>query len=166
MNTVIREYSTEFKYKILGFNDDKCECEICGKQELKGTYAIEDILNGGIIRAGSSCGAKMAGWTSKELVAKYKAGEKEKKLQAQKEYRTSAEYIAYENAIQFLNEETDKINEAICNELSHEKRNQLAATKRDLRSRLDYLQPFGIAQKNKMVEINIKYGYKPENYIV
>lgn len=69
--------TNELKYKVLGFNDEQCECDVCGKQELKGTYAIENLSTGEIFRAGSSCGAKMAGWTVKELSSKLKESEKQ-----------------------------------------------------------------------------------------
>ena len=158
-NTIIKEYAIEYKYKILGFNDDECNCDVCGKQELKGTYAIEDLSTGEIFRAGSVCGAKMAGWTKKELISKYKAGEKEKIDNAKKEFRQSAEYIAYDNAIQFLNNEDDEIQRNIVKYYKDEiKRKEFESMERSTKSRLEYIEPFRDALEIKRNEIRAKYN--------
>lgn len=160
MAAITREYATEMKYRILGFNDDQCSCDVCGKQELKGTYAMEDLSTGEIFRAGSVCGSKMAGWTTKELVAKYKVGEKEKLDAAKKELRESAEYIADEKALEFLNKEEDEINRQIFATDNQQKRSELHNTKRTIQSRMDYLMPSHIALTQKRKEISEKYGQK------
>jgi len=165
METITREYSIEKKYKILGFNDDQCSCDICGKQELKGTYAIEDLSTGEIIRAGSSCGAKRAGWTSKELVAKYKAGEKENLEAARKEFRSSEEFIAEEKAYLFLDNERNDLERTILNCRDEQQRKILADRERTLQSRLDYLRPFGLAKANKREEVIKKYNIKKDYYL-
>lgn len=165
MNAVAREYSIENKFKILGFNDDECTCHVCGKQELKGTYVMEDLSSGEIFRAGSVCGSKMAGWTSKELVAKYKAGEKEKLTAAKKELRESVEYINYDNALDFLNKEEDSITSKIMNTSDQQKRTELSNTRRTLESRLNYLRPFGELLEIKRASIVEKFGYKKNYYL-
>ena len=109
----ISEYTVSVTYKILGFNDDQCSCDVCGKQELKGTYMMENLITGEIFRAGSSCGSKMAKWTTKELVGRYKAGEKDKIEYARNEFRNSKEYIAYDNALELLNKESDDISTVV-----------------------------------------------------
>ena len=159
MTTITREYAVEKRFKILGFNDDQCSCDVCGKQELKGTYAMEDLMTGEIFRAGSTCGAKMAGWSTKELVAKYKTAEKEKRDAAQKEFRASAEYAAYNNALDFLNKEEDAVVSKIMNTCDQEKRNELSATKRTFESRMNYIQNFSRTLEEKRKEILAKYNF-------
>lgn len=159
------EYTTEKKYRILGFNDDQCSCDVCGKQELKGTYAMEDLSTGEIFRAGSSCGAKMAGWTTKELVAKYKAGEKEILENARKEFRNSAEHIAYNNALDFLNKESDELQRKLYNCPDENERKALYATERTFESRMEYLKPFSTANDNKRIEIVAKYNLRKGYYL-
>ena len=156
----IAEYTTEKKYRILGFNDDQCECDVCGKQELKGTYAMEDLSTGEIFRAGSTCGAKMAGWTTKELVAKYKAGEKENIETAKKEFRQSAEYIAYSNGLDFLNKESDELQRKLYNCLDENERKVIRGTERTFESRMEYIQPLSKAQEEKRKEICTKYNVR------
>jgi len=163
--TTVSEYSIEKKYKILGFNDDQCSCDICGKQELKGTYAIEDLQNGGIIRAGSSCGAKMAGWTSKELVSRYKAGEKENLEAAKKELRSSKEYLEYDAAIEFLRNESDNISIRLFNTPDQATRTAIALTERTFQSRREYLNPFTTALEIKRAQTVEKYNLKKGTYL-
>lgn len=154
------EYTTEKKYRILGFNDDQCSCDVCGKQELKGTYAMEDLSTGEIFRAGSSCGAKMAGWTTKELVAKYKLGEKENIETARKELRNSAEYIAYNSGLDFLNKESDDLSRKLYNCSDENLRKEIGATERTFESRMEYIQPLSKALDNKRVEVVAKYNLR------
>lgn len=52
--------------KIYGFTDSKTTCECCGKENLKGTYAIS-IDGGEILHFGSTCAFKKFGITEKEL---------------------------------------------------------------------------------------------------
>jgi hypothetical protein len=161
----VSEYTTEKKYRILGFNDDQCSCDVCGKQELKGTYAMENLSTGEIFRAGSSCGAKMAGWTSKELVAKYKAGEKEILENAKKELRNSAEYIAYNNGLDFLNKESDDIQRKLSTHPNEADRKIIAATERTFESRMEYIQPLSKALDNKRIELVAKHNLPKGMYL-
>jgi hypothetical protein len=159
MNT-ITEYTTEKKYKILGFNDDQCSCDICGKEELKGTYAIEDLASGEIFRAGSTCGAKMAGWTTKELVSKFKQAEKENIEAAKNEFRNSVEYFTYWDAVNFLNKEGDDIERKLFNCPDENLRKEIYATKRSFESRIKHLNTFSEPMEIKWLEIIAKYGIK------
>lgn len=161
----VAEYTTEKKYRILGFNDDQCSCDVCGKQELKGTYAMEDLSSGEIFRAGSSCGAKMAGWTSKELVAKYKAGEKENIETAKKELRQSAEYIAYNDGLNFLNKESDELQRKLYNTSDAAERKIIGATERTFESRMEYIQPLSRALDNKRIKVVAKYNLRKGYYL-
>ncbi len=161
----VAEYSTEKKYRILGFNDDQCSCDVCGKQELKGTYAMEDLSTGEIFRAGSSCGAKMANWTTKELIAKYKAGEKENLENAKKELRASAEYIAYNSGLDFLNKESDELQRKLYNCSDENLRKKISATERTFESRMEYIQPLSKALDNKRIEIVAKYNLRKGMYL-
>lgn len=162
---LVNKYITEIKYRILGFNDEQCECDICGKQELKGTYAIENISTGEIFRAGSTCGAKMAGWTSKELVTRYKIGEKEKLDNAKNEFRNTVEYIAYQNGLLFLNNENDELQRRIRNCSDEILRKEISATERSFESRREYIRPLSTALTNKRIELVAKYNLPKGSYL-
>lgn len=58
-------------YKVLGTTDEVTECEHCGRVELKGTIILGILDEDGNVedRAyfGAVCGAKAAGWTTKDL---------------------------------------------------------------------------------------------------
>lgn len=50
------------RYKILGLTDDRCECEACGKQNLKCTVALEPVDSDGgacgpVVYFGRDCAA-------------------------------------------------------------------------------------------------------------
>jgi len=161
----IKEYEVQKTYRILGFNDDQCECDVCGKQELKGTYVMEVVATGEIFRAGSTCGAKMAGWTTKELVAEYKASEKQKLENAKKELRASEEYGAYNAGLDFLNAESDELQRRALNCRSDEGRAALRLEERTMESRMAYLRPLHIALHNKKKEVVEKYGLPEKTYL-
>lgn len=97
------ETVTERAYKFLGFNDDCCTCDICGKEDLRGTYALESFTTGDIVRAGSVCGAKMLGFTIAEFVSTHKKEFKLLFMKAKNELINSSEYKAYNNEIDRLN---------------------------------------------------------------
>lgn len=157
--------SNELKYKVLGFNDEQCECDVCGKQELKGTYAIENLSTGEIFRAGSSCGAKMAGWTAKELVLKLKESDKLNLDNAKAELRNSIEYIEYEKAIEFLNKESEDLEKKMRYCSDEDERRKVGLSERSFESRRQYLSPFRIALDNKKEEILKKYNITKNNYL-
>ena len=152
--------NTELKYKVLGFNDDECECHICGRVELKGTYAIEDLSTGTIFRAGSSCGAKMAKWTTKELSLKLKLAEKENLQNAQSELKSSQEYINYNTALDKLNKDADLLYSKIYKETSQEKRNELSLLELRPSERLAILRPFSEKLNEFKDQLKVKYNLK------
>ena len=127
-------------YKILGFNADVCECDVCGKSELKGTYAIEDLETGEIFRAGSTCGAKMAGWTTKVFTKKVKEVELAQKEAKEIALRSSVEYFEYQKAIDFLNKESEEFNIKM-SKANEAERYELAKTERTYESRMEILKP-------------------------
>ena len=127
-------------YKILGFNADVCECDVCGKSELKGTYAIEDLETGEIFRAGSTCGAKIAGWSTKVFTKKVKESELAKKEAKEIALRSSIEYIEYQKAILFLNKESEEFNIKM-SKANEAERYELAKTERTYESRMEILKP-------------------------
>ena len=102
-NGINQQQEFTFKFKVLGFYDDVCECMICGKEELKGTFALENTETGEIIRAGSTCGAKMANWTKKELTSKLAIAEKENYAKARTEFLGSDECKYFYDCVKFLN---------------------------------------------------------------
>ena len=153
----------EQKYKILGFNDDQTSCDICGKEELRGTYAMEDMETGVIFRAGSTCGATMAGWSIKELKQIFKAGEKEKMEKAKQEFRNTPEYIAHEKAIQYLNNEADEIERRLLKCSDQAMRNKISEDERTPSDRMQYLKPTREALEAKKTELSNKYNL-PTHY--
>lgn len=58
-------------FRVLGTTQDVTECELCGRSELKGTIVLApldaDGNNEGVVYYGASCGAKAAGWTTKDV---------------------------------------------------------------------------------------------------
>lgn len=64
-------------YRVLGTTDDVTTCEICGREELKGTIVLGVLdADGNVeaeIYAGSSCGARAAGRKGRNAAAKLRA---------------------------------------------------------------------------------------------
>lgn len=92
---IIKE--TEKIYRNLGFTDEVTACDCCGKVDLKGTYAIENIETGDIMYYGCVCAAKRMQWSKKEFTTRYKTEEKEQTTAAHQEYRNSEEMVNYNN---------------------------------------------------------------------
>ncbi|WP_369147106.1 hypothetical protein [Streptomyces sp. R44] len=71
-------------YKILGTTDDVTTCELCGRDELKGTVTlcpldVDGNEDGDAVYFGVSCAAKAAGWTQREVRAGVKAADTAKR---------------------------------------------------------------------------------------
>jgi len=70
-------------FAVLGKTDHVTTCWLCGRDELRGTIAL-DVLDadgnrtGKIVYYGSSCGAQAAGWTQKEFNAAVRQAEQDK----------------------------------------------------------------------------------------
>lgn len=84
-------------YRVAGTTDEMTTCELCGRDELKGTVVLEplDVDGNGegvYCYFGSSCAAKAAGWTQREVTLRVKAA-KDAKRTAEKE-RCDAEHAA------------------------------------------------------------------------
>lgn len=82
-------------YKIKGFNDEFCNCDVCGRSELKGTFIIENLNTGDIFRAGSNCGSKITGMNKVNLKANLLKVNKENQYLASVELENSLESIEY-----------------------------------------------------------------------
>lgn len=52
--------------EVLGTTADHTDCELCGRQDLKGTVALRDTATGEVVHYGSDCAARAAGWTARE----------------------------------------------------------------------------------------------------
>lgn len=71
-------------FRVLGTTDHETTCWLCGRDELRGTIALE-ILDvdgtgtGNVVYYGSSCGAKAAGWTQKEFNTAVKVADQAKR---------------------------------------------------------------------------------------
>lgn len=57
-------------YKLVAINDDIDFCIACGKEELKRVMWLENLETGIIEHYGTTCGARMLGWTKKETSRK------------------------------------------------------------------------------------------------
>lgn len=101
MTTIIVK-ETERTHRNLGFTEEVTSCDCCGRVDLKGTYAIEDLQNGGIMYFGCVCAAKRMQWSKKEFTTRYKAEEREQTTAAQQEYRRSQEMANYNNWVNGL----------------------------------------------------------------
>ena len=97
MTTTITIKEVEQVYRNLGFTEEVTACDCCGKVDLKGTYAIENLMTGEIMYFGCVCAANKMNWSKKEFVTKYKADEKQQGDAARTEYRNSAEMKSYNN---------------------------------------------------------------------
>jgi len=65
------------KYALKGINDDHSVCEVCGKDHLKRVmWLVELDQDGGVLSdafpVGTSCGAKMLGWSHSKVQTKAK----------------------------------------------------------------------------------------------
>lgn len=71
-------------FRVKGTTNDVTTCELCGRDELKGTVVLE-ILDtdgtgtGDLVHYGVSCGAKAAGWTSKDIRTAAKTADTERR---------------------------------------------------------------------------------------
>jgi hypothetical protein len=58
-------------FKVKGTTNEVTECELCGRVDLKGTIVLAtldaDGNEEGVVYYGASCGAKAAGWTTKDV---------------------------------------------------------------------------------------------------
>lgn len=55
-------------FRIIGYTDFRNECDCCGKTDLKGTYVMADEFDNELY-FGVTCGAKVAGISTKEFKA-------------------------------------------------------------------------------------------------
>lgn len=86
---------TYIKAKILGFTDDVTECYRCGKQHLKGTYAVETPI-GDIIYLGSTCIGHVMEYSVKETNAFIKAELRARYLEMNTEIKQATAHITDE----------------------------------------------------------------------
>lgn len=71
-------------YRVIGTTDESTECDLCGKVELKATVMLVPLDDGGnddgdVCYFGTSCAAKAAGWTVREVKAGIKRAADEKR---------------------------------------------------------------------------------------
>jgi hypothetical protein len=91
MATIILK-STERIYKVLGFTESVTSCDCCGKQDLKGTYAMEHIESGEISYFGCVCAGKHQGYSKKEFTTEAKIKMSEIVKIAQSELNSTYEF--------------------------------------------------------------------------
>lgn len=85
-------------YRVKGTTDEVTDCELCGKVELKGTVMLVPLdadgnEDGEVSYFGTSCAAKAAGWTVRDVKAGIKraADEERERKQAAREAVRQAE---------------------------------------------------------------------------
>lgn len=70
-------------YRVKGTTDEVTECDLCGKVELKGTVILAaldaDGNEDGVCYFGTSCAAKAAGWTVRDVRAGIKVAKDEER---------------------------------------------------------------------------------------
>lgn len=89
-------------FRVLGTTDDVTTCELCGRDELRGTVVLEvlDVEGNGtgeLCHYGSACGAKAAGWSTREVVTAAKAADDARRAAEDRaaEARRAARFEAY-----------------------------------------------------------------------
>ena len=152
-------------YKVLGFNDDVCECDVCGKVELKGTYALEEVGTGDVIRAGSVCGATMAGWSKREWAKKVKESERLTMEAAIAELKESDEYLQHKLELERLNRERDRlIDHDTSRWIPQHERQAKEAQVKGPKERMAHMLPYTLKLQAKEAEIKAKYKLSTINY--
>lgn len=85
-------------FRVLGTTDDVTTCEHCGRVELKGTIRL-GVLDAdgnveGVTYFGAACGARAAGWTTKDIRKQATAADR-----AAAEAAREARYVATKIAL-------------------------------------------------------------------
>jgi hypothetical protein len=99
-------------FKVLGDTDTVTVCELCGREELKGTIALAELdtdgnQTGRIVHYGASCGRKAAGWTTRELAQRVRIARDEKRDADRAAYdKIAAEYIEAREAYTMMHYQT------------------------------------------------------------
>lgn len=79
--------TTNKAFRVLGTTNDVTACDLCGRAELKGTIVLASLDADGnedaVVYYGASCGAKAAGWTTKDV----RKAAKDADADARKAYR-------------------------------------------------------------------------------
>jgi hypothetical protein len=85
-------------FRVLGTTDDVTECEHCGRTELKGTIRLGVLDADGNIEDvtyfGAVCGARAAGWTTREIRRSASAADRAA-AEAEREARRAAAEADY-----------------------------------------------------------------------
>jgi hypothetical protein len=68
-------------FRVLGSTNDVTTCELCGRDDLRGTLVLEVVDadgngTGELLHYGSDCGARAAGWTVADMGKRVRAAEK------------------------------------------------------------------------------------------
>jgi hypothetical protein len=58
--------------QVLGYTTDFCQCECCGKENLRGTVSILDVESGVVLHFGTTCAVKADKYDGLEAAAKAK----------------------------------------------------------------------------------------------
>ncbi|MFM9368085.1 hypothetical protein [Streptomyces sp. Da 82-17] len=89
-------------FEVRGMTDEITTCELCGREELRGTVQMIELDADGNpdrdLYFGTACAAKAAGWTQRDLKARIKAAETARREAGvrEREARRDAENAAFE----------------------------------------------------------------------
>jgi hypothetical protein len=87
-------------FKVLGTTDEVTECEHCGRVDLKGTIILGYLDADGNVESttyfGAVCGARAAGWTTKDIRKAATAADRAaaEVARAERAAKAAAEYAA------------------------------------------------------------------------
>lgn len=91
MTTAVTTTTTHKVFKVLGTTDEVTECQHCGRTDLKGTIRLGELDADGNVEGvtyfGAVCGAKAAGWTTKDLRKAAKTADAEWRDMVNEAYR-------------------------------------------------------------------------------
>ncbi|WP_327379386.1 hypothetical protein [Streptomyces sp. NBC_01212] len=105
-------------YKIKGTTDEFTTCDLCGRDELKGTVVLASLDADGneygeVSYFGTSCAAKAAGWTVREVTAGVKAvADEQREAERQERAAEAARYQKFKNEWYLTNYGTTDPHEA------------------------------------------------------
>lgn len=94
--------STAPAYRVLGTTDDVTACELCGREELRGTIVLQPLdsdggHDGDPVHYGAVCGAKAAGWSVSEIRDRANRADRERREaeRAERQRQHDEEWAAF-----------------------------------------------------------------------
>lgn len=99
---IATETTARKAFKVLGTTDEVTECEHCGRVDLKGTIRLGELDADGNVEGvtyfGAVCGARAAGWTTKDIRKAASAADRAA-AEAEREARRAAAEADYRASV-------------------------------------------------------------------